>query len=103
MEIYQTFASVYDKMQYDVNYPFWIEQLDSYIKTLNPTSKQVLELACGTGTIGIGLAKKGYICDGVDISEDMLTVAQAKAYEAGLKMKFFNQNMTEFFTKESMI
>ncbi len=99
MEIYQTFASVYDKMQYDVDYPFWVEKLDNYMKTLNPTSKQVLELACGTGTIGIGLAKKGYICDGVDISEDMLTVAQAKAFDAGVKMKFFNQNMTEFFTK----
>lgn len=100
MEIYKEFATVYDLMQYDIDYPLWIDQLDSILKKYKSNAKSILELACGTGTISIGLSKKGYLCEALDLSEDMLTIAQSKAYEQGAKIRFYNQNMASFETKK---
>lgn len=100
MEMYGAFAAVYDRMQYDVNYELWIQKIHEIVSAYNPNAKKMLELACGTGTIGIGLSKKGYIVEGLDISEDMLAVAQTKAYDAGVKMRFYHQDMWQFQTKK---
>lgn len=100
MSIYSEFASVYDMMQYDVDYDFWIEGIIKIAKANNSNAKTMLELACGTGTLAIGLAKKGFLTEGIDISEDMLTIAQTKAYECGAKIRFYNQDMIHFNTKK---
>lgn len=100
MSIYSEFASVYDMMQYDVDYAFWIEGIIEIAKSHNAGAKSMLELACGTGTLAIGLAKKGFLTEGIDISEDMLTIAQTKAYENGAKVRFYNQDMIHFNTKK---
>jgi len=100
MKRYGEFASVYDIMQYDVDYENWIAQIKTIVGANFTGARSMLELACGTGTIGIGLSKKGFIVDALDISEDMLTVAQAKAYDHGVKMKFFHQDMIAFDTKK---
>ena len=100
MNIYSNFASVYDRMQYDVNYALWTQKLVDLTLSLKPDARHFLELATGTATLAIGLAKKGYFVEAVDISEEMLTVAQAKAYDAGVKIKFFHQDMTSFNTKK---
>lgn len=98
--IYGEFASVYDIMQYDVDYENWIEQIKAISGKYFTGSRSMLELACGTGTIGIGLSKKGFIVEALDISEDMLTVAQSKAFDAGIKMRFYHQDMVSFNTKK---
>lgn len=100
MSIYSEFASVYDIMQYDVDYKRWIEEINNIVTKYVPNARTMLELACGTGTIGIGLSKKGFQLEALDISEDMLTVAQAKAYDNGVKMKFYHQDMVHFNTKK---
>ena len=100
MSIYSEFASVYDVMQYDVDYERWIEEIKYRVTQHNSSARSMLELACGTGTIGIGLSKKGFNVEALDISEDMLTVAQAKAYENNVKMKFYHQDMVNFNTKK---
>lgn len=100
MEMYGAFAAVYDRMQYDVDYNLWIQKIHEIVKSYNPGAKRMLELACGTGTIGIGLSKIGYIVEGLDLSEDMLAVAQSKAYDAGVKMRFYHQDMSQFQTKK---
>ena len=100
MSIYNDFASVYDRMQYDIDYPLWINKIEEIALALKPDARSFLELATGTGTLAIGLSQKGYLLDALDISEEMLTVAQTKAYEAGVKIKFFHQDMAEFNTKK---
>ena len=47
---------------------------------------RVLDLACGTGTLTIHLAKAGYQMTGLDISESMLAMARRKHEEAGLEL-----------------
>jgi Methylase involved in ubiquinone/menaquinone biosynthesis len=100
MEIYREFASVYDLMQYDIDYPLWINQLEIIAKKHMTNPRSILELACGTGTISVGLSQKGYLCEALDISEDMLTIAQSKAYDSGAKIKFYHQDMANFSTKK---
>ncbi len=96
---YQAFAKVYDAMQYDVDYAFWVKAILEKTHAYKPTARSVLELACGTGTIAIGLSKKGLYVEGVDISEEMLTRAQEKAYNSGQRIKFYCQNMVELETR----
>lgn len=99
MGSYEAFASVYDMMQYDVDYDYWIDQLSQHAKKNHV--KSILELACGTATIGIGLCQKGFAVEGLDISDDMLTIAQAKSAENHVKMRFYHQDMMAFNTKKT--
>ncbi|MFS0861632.1 class I SAM-dependent DNA methyltransferase [Fredinandcohnia sp. 179-A 10B2 NHS] len=93
---YRQFAYIYDTLMSDVDYDLWISFLEKKRNQLG-LSKQarILDLACGTGSISIKLSKEGYEVVGVDLSEDMLTVANTKAMEAGQRIDFFQQNMAE--------
>ena len=42
------------------------------------------------------LSKEGYEITGIDISSDMLSIAQNKAFDNGVDITFLNQDMTEF-------
>lgn len=97
---YSEFANVYDIMQYDVDYDFWHEQILKRIDAFRPETKKILEMACGTGTMAISLSKSGFITEGLDLSEDMLTIASSKASMEKQKIKFYNQNMIDFETRK---
>lgn len=100
MGAYSAFASVYDIMQYDVDYDKWIHILTEKIRMYRPMARNVLELACGTGTMAIGLAQAGYILEGIDLSEDMLVIANQKAQEQQVKLKLYQQDLITFNTKK---
>lgn len=52
------------------------------VESLLPGSgRTVLDAGCGTGRVGIELARRGYDVTGVDSDPQMLTTAQAKAPE----------------------
>ena len=52
------------------------------VESLLPGSgRTVLDAGCGTGRVGIELARRGYDVTGVDSDPEMLTTAQAKAPE----------------------
>jgi 2-polyprenyl-3-methyl-5-hydroxy-6-metoxy-1,4-benzoquinol methylase len=53
----------------------------------------VCECACGTGSLTIPLAAKGYQMTGVDLSADMLFEASQKARKAGAMIPFVKQDM----------
>ncbi|MCH1625006.1 class I SAM-dependent DNA methyltransferase [Ferdinandcohnia quinoae] len=92
---YARFAYVYDDLMRDVNYDSWITFIKEKSLTYNKNMKRILDLACGTGELSIRLAHEGFEVVGVDLSEDMLVVANAKAIEAGVKIDFYQQNMVE--------
>jgi SAM-dependent methyltransferase len=50
--------------------------------------RQVLDMATGTGRAALALARRGAIVTGVDASREMLSVARARAAEAGLAIEF---------------
>lgn len=92
-ESYKVFASVYDMMQYDVPYELWVEQITTILKRACPQGRSVLEMACGTGTIALGLSENGYYVEGCDLSEEMLTIAQEKAFANQKKLRFLVQDI----------
>ncbi|HEX2727941.1 MAG TPA: class I SAM-dependent methyltransferase [Beijerinckiaceae bacterium] len=49
-----------------------------YAARVGPAPQRVLELGCGTGRVALALAARGHQVVGVDISEPMLRIAQAK-------------------------
>ena len=58
--------------------------------------KNLLDLARGTGELSGRFAKDGFSVTGMDLSADMLAVAQAKAQEEGIQIPFFEQDMAKF-------
>ncbi|WP_416149292.1 class I SAM-dependent DNA methyltransferase [Salipaludibacillus sp. HK11] len=85
------FASLYDFLMEDAPYESWLSFAERYLVKQG----RVLDLACGTGTFSLMLARQGFDLTGVDISADMLTVAEGKAREAGVDVDFILQDMRE--------
>ncbi|NLW65420.1 MAG: class I SAM-dependent methyltransferase [Clostridiales bacterium] len=97
MAAYGPLARIYDDLTYDVDYG---QFADFYEKIFISRGKKVhtlLDLGCGTGTLTMLMAKRGYELIAADASEDMLCVAQEKSMElAGVTPPMFLcQSMTE--------
>ena len=89
MAAYEKLAAVYDRFMEDVDYQRWAQGLAAWIGART----QVADLACGTGNLTLPLARMGYGVTGVDLSADMLMVAQDKARRAGLRIPFIRQDV----------
>ncbi len=57
--------------------------------------KQVAELGSGTGTNLLQLAKRGYKCIGIERNQESFLLAQSKADELGLDIKFTQQSFSD--------
>ena len=91
-DAYSAFAAGYDRMMADVDYDGWATYIDCFLKEAG--AKSVLECGCGTGSLTVRLARRGYALTGSDLSEDMLMVARQKALNAGLRfLPFVCQDM----------
>ncbi|MBR1743677.1 MAG: class I SAM-dependent methyltransferase [Lachnospiraceae bacterium] len=77
-EIYGGFAEVYDKFMDNVSYDEWYAYLHKLLSGCGISEGTVAELACGTGEITKRLYASGYQVIGLDLSEDMLTIAREK-------------------------
>jgi SAM-dependent methyltransferase len=56
---------------------------------------QVLEVACGTGSLSVELAGQGFEVYGLDYSPQMLQLARQKATDTGQKIEYYCQDMRE--------
>lgn len=92
---YNFFASVYDSLTDNVEYSRRAEYICSLLSENGIDGGLLLDLACGTGSMSVELALKGYSVIGVDLSEEMLSIAQEKKYETNLDMMFLCQDMRE--------
>lgn len=95
---YSVFANYYDYLMTNVDYDAWTERIVKQIKQHHPKARILVDLACGTGNISNRLAKKGYAVTGIDISEEMLMIAQDKAHEQHLRTQYLKQDMVKFAT-----
>lgn len=96
MNNYLTFASIYDMFMDNINYEDWVDYLIKILHKYNIKDGSIVELGCGTGNITIPLAKLGYNMTGIDLSDDMLSVAFDKSSKSNLNILFINQNMVDF-------
>ncbi|TYQ15247.1 UNVERIFIED_CONTAM: methyltransferase family protein [Acetivibrio alkalicellulosi] len=92
---YSGFAYVYDQLMYDVNYIKWCNFIENIFKTHGQKPNLVLDLACGTGSFLIEMAKRGYDMIGVDLSMDMLNCAKQKSGDLK-NILYLNQDIIDF-------
>lgn len=55
--------------------------------------KKLLELACGTGIQSVRFSQAGFDVTGLDLSADMLKIAEKRATSAKQKIAFIEGNM----------
>ncbi|MBR0063815.1 MAG: class I SAM-dependent methyltransferase, partial [Oscillospiraceae bacterium] len=76
---YTATAALYDDFRGE-SPNMWAAYLDElFEKYAEKKPKTLLDLACGTGTVTAALCRLGYDVTGVDISEEMLALAQKRA------------------------
>jgi SAM-dependent methyltransferase len=72
---------------YDSEHAQFDEDLDLYRNFAELCSGSLLELACGSGRLLLPLAREGHTLTGVDTSERMLALAQARLQEEHLSSR----------------
>ena len=92
MTIYETFASVYDAVMDDSLYDLWTDFTLRHLPK-SKDHKKLLELACGTGIQSIRFAQAGFDVTGLDLSQDMLDIAEKRSKTAKQNIKFLQGNM----------
>lgn len=98
MSSYTYLAECYDDFTQDVRYTQWADYLTNLFEKFGDSDgvHQILDLACGTGSLSVILAERGFEVIGTDASEDMLSEAQMKAWECkGTPPMFLHQRMEE--------
>ena len=82
--IYDLLAPIYDEINKDISYSLWADFIEKIIKRdyKGDEGELVLDLGCGTGSMTLELARRGYDMTGVDRSVEMLETARER--EAGM-------------------
>lgn len=79
MNAYHTLAESYDRLTCDVDYEAVVAFYRQILEREGVTPRTAVDLACGTGSVAVLLAKLGLTVTAVDMSEEMLCQAQQKA------------------------
>ena len=95
MSGYGDFAAFYDALTDDVDYSGWADYLLAVFSRHGGQSAQLLDLACGSGSLSLELAARGVDVIGVDGSADMLAVAREKTADEGRDILFLCQDMRQ--------
>lgn len=92
---YDALAMYYDTMQSDMDCIAWADFISMLIERHSPKkTRSITDLGCGTGSVTIELAKKGYDMTGIDSAEEML--AQASSKEGAGNVFWSVQDITDF-------
>ena len=89
MSAYEALAGSYDDLTYDIPYNSILRFWETLLRRYRVRPQSVLDLACGTGSLSVLLAQKGYRVLGADISEQMLCQAERKAEKLAENKPFF--------------
>ncbi len=85
---YSQLARIYDHVMRHVDYLRWARYIQSVFTRFEATPKNILELACGTGTMACILDDRGYRMTGIDRSEGMIAVARQKTRDERRAIRF---------------
>jgi SAM-dependent methyltransferase len=97
MQPYETdFSEVYDILMEDIPYDKWADYIESLLKQYGIDKGLILELGCGTGTMTRKMAAKGYDMIGIDLSEEMLSLARQRSEVMEDGILYLRQDMREF-------
>ena len=97
MDAYKDLAVSYDRLTNDVDYEATVAFYMDILNREGLRPRTAVDLACGTGSVTAILARKGIRVLGVDMSEEMLTVAQQKAQSLEQPSRFVCQKLQELW------
>lgn len=78
---YEKFAYTYDRLMNSMPYEDWLRFVKESFERFEVKPTTLVDLGCGTGNLSIPLAAEGLQVTGIDLSEDMLAVAEQKHNE----------------------
>lgn len=79
MTVFNEYARYYDLLYRDKDYAGEAEYVHGLIQSNSPGANSILNLGCGSGRHDRELADLGYRVTGVDLAEEMLTLARREA------------------------
>lgn len=97
MDAYHELAKSYDRLTNDVDYEATVAFYYEILKREGLQPRTAVDLACGTGSVAAILARDGLRVTAVDLSEEMLTVAQQKAAQQDNPPLFLCQSLQELY------
>ena len=95
MDAYKALAESYDRLTNDVDYAATVDFYEEILRREGLAPRTCVDLACGTGSVTEILARRGYQVTGVDLSEEMLTVAASKVMDLERPPMFSCQNLRD--------
>ena len=95
MDAYHALAVSYDRLTNDVDYQATVGFYEKILQREGLSPRTAVDLACGTGSVALLLARKGMDVIGVDLSEEMLCIAQQKAEGIGRPPLFICQPLQQ--------
>jgi len=95
MNAYKNLAVSYDRLTNDVDYPATVDFYNEILRREGLKPRTAVDLACGTGSVSVLLAKQGLQVTGVDMSEEMLTEAMGKVMDMENPPRFVCQKLQE--------
>lgn len=95
MAAYGELAFFYDRLTDNAEYSKRCDYITDLLSENGVSEGILLDLACGTGNLSELFSQKGFDVIGVDISENMLSVATEKSYDKGLDILYLCQDMAE--------
>lgn len=97
MKSYGALAAVYDRLNGEVDYAAIADLYEKVFAHYRVTPQLVLDLGCGTGSMTLELADRGYDMIGVDASAEMLSRAYERMWKrGGSGVLFLEQDMRSF-------
>ena len=95
MNAYHALAVSYDRLTNDVDYAAVVDFYFEILRREGLRPGTAVDLACGTGSVALLLARRGLRVTAVDMSEEMLCVAAQKAQEQQLHPVFVCQKLQQ--------
>ena len=95
MGAYELLARSYDRLTNDVDYRATVDFYEKILEREGLHPRTAVDLACGTGSVTGLLAQRGLEVTGVDMSEEMLTVACQKTMDLERPPRFVCQRLEQ--------
>ncbi len=99
MEVFKDYAYYYNAFYQDKDYVAEAVQIDFLLKKYGKDISTVINYGCGTGRHDIELAKMGYHCTGIDMSELMIEIANNNVRNQDMGIFFSTEDIRKFESK----
>lgn len=92
MNEYKGFSYYFDQIMEYIDYHDWLSFTKQYVSQ----DKHILDLACGSGTLAVLLSVEGFKVDGLDLSTEMIGLANDKFKAYHILNNLYTCDMSSF-------